>query len=80
MKIIFNREPFTPWKIIILGRGLDKEDEEIEAEDPCHHEDMEFEFFYRTTRRDGRECEQFTIMLNEAEFVCFQMQIFKMEM
>lgn len=75
MRTIFNREPFTPWKIVILDRYLDKTMEECEVQD--YGVFGEFECFYRTTIKKGKECEQFTMIVIDTEFVVLQLQVFK---
>ncbi|WP_315069361.1 hypothetical protein [uncultured Clostridium sp.] len=77
MYTVFNREPFTKWKIVIVDRSLDKTMEEVEAEDSNYFVYEEFFCTYRTTYRDGRECEQFSIVSDEIDYVVLQMQIFK---
>lgn len=77
MHIVFNREPFTLWKIVILDRSIDKAMDEISVENPNSADYMEFSCFYRTTYRDSKECEQFTMMSNEVDYVYLQLQIFK---
>lgn len=37
----------------------------------------QFEGFYRTTFKDGKECEQFTLMPMDLEFVLVQIRIYK---
>lgn len=61
--IIYDRRPFTPWII-----------EMIKDEDGLWEE---YEAVYRTTMRDGRECEQFTILEKESDYAPVQIQIFK---
>lgn len=77
MYTIFNREPFTPWKIVIVDRYIDKTMEEIEVENPNGEELSEFLCTYRTTLRDGKECELFTMMSNVVDYVFLQLYIFK---
>ena len=77
MHTVFNREPFTSWKIVLVDRYIDKTMEEIEAEDPNCLDYMEFTCTYRTKYHDNKMCEQFTIMSNIADYVFFQIHIFK---
>lgn len=77
MYTIFNREPFTLWKIAIVDRCNDKTIEEVEADDPNCSDYMEFCCTYRTTFCNGKESEQFTIMSNEIDYVFMQLNIFK---
>lgn len=58
----YNREPFTPWKIEVVG--MDNEDE--------------FVGHYRTTYRDGKECEQFTLLpAMHSDEVLVQVRMYK---
>ena len=61
--MLYDREPFTPWKIEVL----DMKDEE------------EFEGFYRTTYQNGMECEQFTLMPKDQIEALVQLRIYKNE-
>lgn len=61
--VIYDRRPFTPWII-----------EVIKDEDGLWEE---YEAVYRTTMREGRECEQFTILENDSDYAPVQIQIFK---
>jgi hypothetical protein len=61
--VIYDRRPFTPWII-----------EVIKDEDGLWEE---YEAIYRTTMRDGRECEQFTVLETDSDYAPVQIQIFK---
>lgn len=75
MRTVFNREPFTPWKIVILDRYIDKSMEECEVQD--YGIFGEFECFYRTTLKNGKQCEQFTMIVTDTEVDVLQLQVFK---
>jgi len=77
MYTVFNREPFTNWKVVIVDRSSDKTMEEVEADDPNCSVYQEFFCTYRTTFKDAKECEQFSIVLDEVDYVLLQLQIFK---
>lgn len=75
MNTVFNREPFTPWKIVILDRYIDKTMEECEVQDYGAFD--EFECFYRTTLKNSKQCEQFTMLVKDTDIVVLQLQVFK---
>lgn len=75
MHTVFNREPFTPWKIVILDRCIDRSMEECEVQD--YGIFGEFECFYRTTLKNGKQCEQFTMIVEDTDLVVLQLQVFK---
>ena len=75
MNYIFNREPYTDWKIVLMDRSIDKQMEEIEPNDDWICD--EFECFYRTAIKDGKECEMFTMIVNGTEYDILQLQLFK---
>lgn len=61
--LVFKREPFTPWVIEI----------------PPDHANRPglYAGTYRTAFAQGRECEQFTLVLEEIDYALIQVQIFK---
>lgn len=78
MFTIISRETFTPWKIVIIDRGVPhKTMEENTIEGGNCFEYMEFSCTYRTTMKNGRECDQFTMMPEDDAYALLQIQIFK---
>lgn len=75
MNYIFNREPYTDWKIVLMDRSIEKQMEEIKPNDDWICD--EFECFYRTAIKDGKECEMFTMIVNGTEYDILQLQLFK---
>lgn len=64
--MLFERRPWSPWAIEILTFEEDK-----------LTPDALFDGFYRTTIREGKECEQFTLLSKTSDLCLLQIRIFK---
>lgn len=75
MDYVFRRPGFTEWTIRVNGSGFDKYKEE-----QCFGQIGDFEEFsgvFRTSLRDGKEFESFTLLSRNVDFAYLWVHIFK---
>lgn len=77
MYTLFDRSPFTEWKIVLVDRYIDKTFEEIAVDEPTCSDYCEFTCFYRTTFKDNKSCEEFTMFHKEIGSELLSLYIFK---
>lgn len=79
MSVILERLPFTPWKVL-LTNGLEPLDDK-DIEEINFHEFRKpvqgYDIFFRTGLRQNRECEIFSLMPTNTDFITLQLYIFK---
>lgn len=77
MDCVYDRTPWTDWLIVLEDPDPDEDDEGEDAtvfNEPFDF--LEFDCNYRTGFRE-KECEIFTLMLKDTEYICVQVLIYK---
>ena len=75
MDYIFQRPEFTEWTIIVKDRSFDKYQEKQYFEQIGDFE--EFSGVFRTSMRDGKECEIFSLLDRNVDHAYLWVNIFK---